>query len=106
MHKNSTNVAKNASSETVTVVGIDLVKNVFAIHGIRGINAAGRPVLAKPSMRRDQVRDVLAQLSPCIIGMKACTGAHHWARQLMKLGISRASRKSRVSGAVPASRFC
>lgn len=42
MNKNSINVAKNASSGAVTVVGIDLAKNVFALHGI---NAAGKAVL-------------------------------------------------------------
>ncbi len=83
MDKHSTNVAKNASLATVTVVGIDLAKNVFALHGI---NAAGKPLLVKPNVPRDQLLAVLAQLPPCIIGMEACTGAHHWARQLIKLG--------------------
>ena len=42
MTKNIINVAKDASLATVTVVGIDLAKNVFALHGI---NAVGKPVL-------------------------------------------------------------
>jgi hypothetical protein len=32
MNKIITNIAKNASAEVVTVAGIDLAKNVFAIH--------------------------------------------------------------------------
>lgn len=83
MEKHSTNVAKNTSAAAVTVVGIDLAKHVFALHGI---NAAGKAILVKPTVRRDQLLDLLAQLPPCIIGMEACTGAHHWARQLIQLG--------------------
>ena len=83
MQKITTNLAANAGSETVTVIGIDLAKNVFAVHGV---NAAGKPVLVRPNVRRDQLLDLLAQLPPCIVGMEACTGAHHFARQLVKLG--------------------
>jgi transposase len=83
MNKITTKVIQHASAEVVTTLGIDLAKNVFALHGI---NAAGKPILTKPMVRREQLLEVLAQLPPCIIGMEACTGAHHWARQLVKLG--------------------
>lgn len=83
MKKVTTKVVQNASVDIVTVIGIDLAKNVFALHGV---NAAGKPILVKPVVRREQLLEVLAQLPPCIIGMEACTGAHHWARQLIKLG--------------------
>ena len=46
----------------------------------------GKTVLVKPNIKRDQLLELLASLPPCIIGMEACTGAHHWARQLIKLG--------------------
>jgi transposase len=58
-------------------------KNVFALHGV---NAFGKVVLARPNVRRDQLLDVLAKLPPCMIGMEACFGAHHWARALNALG--------------------
>ncbi|MFX8653192.1 IS110 family transposase, partial [Acinetobacter baumannii] len=61
----------------------DLTKNVFAIHGI---NAAGKVILVKPAVRRDQLLELLANLPPCIIGMEACSGAHHWARLLIPFG--------------------
>lgn len=83
MSKITTIVAKNASREAVVVVGIDLAKNVFAVHGV---NVAGKTVLVRPSVRRENLLELLAQLPPCLIGMEACTGAHHWARQLIKLG--------------------
>lgn len=83
MSKITTVVAKNVSLEAVAVVGIDLAKNVFAVHGV---NAAGKAVLVRPTVRREQLLELLAQLPPCLVGMEACSGAHHWARQLIKLG--------------------
>lgn len=29
---------------------------------------------------------LIAQLPPCLIGMEACSGAHHWARQFREYG--------------------
>lgn len=66
----------------VTTVGIDLAKNVFTLHGV---DAHGK-VLLRRTVRRDQLLEVLAALSPCLIGMEACSGAHEWARQLSGLG--------------------
>lgn len=83
MNKIDTLTAIDGAANIVTVIGIDLAKNVFALHGI---NAAGKPVLVRPNVRRDQLLDLLAQLPPCTIGMEACTGAHHWARALIRFG--------------------
>lgn len=82
MDKSSTAVIQSVNT-AVAVIGIDLAKNVFAVHGV---NAAGKPVLVKPTVRRGQLLELLAQLPPCLIGMEACTGAHYWARELIKLG--------------------
>ena len=71
------------SANDVTVLGIDLAKNVFAVHGV---NASGKPCLVRPNVRRDQLLDLLAQVPPCIIGMEACSGAHHLARTLVQFG--------------------
>jgi transposase len=68
--------------EKVTTVGIDLAKSVFSLHGVDG---AGRVVLRK-TVRRDQLLEVVAGLSPCLIGMEACSGAHEWARRFQGLG--------------------
>ena len=64
-------------------VGIDLDKNVFAL---QGVDEGGRAALVRPSIRRDQLMEVVAKLPPCTIGMEACSGAHHWARQFVKFG--------------------
>ena len=68
---------------TIVTVGIDLAKNVFAVHGV---DAAGKPVLVRPSVARDKLLELIASLPPCLIGMEACSGAHHWAREFDKLG--------------------
>jgi transposase len=69
----------------ILYVGIDLAKNVFAVHGV---DACGKPALVKPSVRRADLMELLAKLPPCTIGMEACSGAHHWARQLVQFGHS------------------
>lgn len=68
---------------TIVTVGIDLAKNVFAVHGV-GIS--GKPELVKPLVRRNKLLELIASLPPCLIGMEACSGAHHWAREFQKLG--------------------
>ena len=66
----------------VTTVGIDLAKSVFQVHGA---DARGRPLLRR-QLRREQVAEFFANLPPCLVGMEACSGAHHWARKLESLG--------------------
>ncbi|WP_069269086.1 IS110 family transposase [Paraburkholderia nodosa] len=67
----------------IVTVGIDLAKNVFAVHGV---DDAGKAVLIKPRVSRDQLSALIAQLPPCVIGMEACSGAHYWARVFQKCG--------------------
>ena len=66
----------------ITTVGVDIAKTVFQVHGV---DEQGAPVLRK-QLKRGQVLRLFANLTPCVIGMEACRGAHHWARQLQKLG--------------------
>jgi transposase len=61
----------------IVTVGIDLAKNVFAVHGV---DAAGRAVLVRPAVVRTKLLELIVGLPPCLIGMEACSGAHHWAR--------------------------
>jgi transposase len=68
---------------TIATLGIDLAKNVFAVHGV---DKAGKAVLIKPRVMRDQLAALIAQLPPCLIGMEACSGAHHWARMFQQHG--------------------
>ena len=61
----------------ILYVGIDLAKNVFAVHGV---NEAGAAELRQPRLARAKLHTLVASLPPCVIGMEACSGAHHWAR--------------------------
>ncbi len=74
MNKVITLSANSGAENIPTVIGIDLAKNVFVVHAI---NRHGKAVLVKPNVRRDQLLELLAQLPPCIVGMEACSGAHH-----------------------------
>src|SRR5687767_5232085 len=66
----------------IKVVGLDLAKNVFQV---AGLDACGRTVLRR-QLRRREVLEFFANLAPVRVGMEACGGAHHWARELAKLG--------------------
>jgi len=61
----------------IITIGIDLAKNIFAVHGV---NESGRAELVKPRVSRDQLLPLIANLRPCLIGWRACSGAHYWAR--------------------------
>jgi transposase len=67
----------------ILYVGIDLAKSVFAVHGV---NEAGKAELVRPSVARAKLVELIAALPPCVVGMEACTGAHHWARLFMSHG--------------------
>ena len=68
----------------VTTVGLDLAKHVFQVHAV---DASGRVIAAK-ALRRKDVLAFFAALPPCLVGLEACGSAHHWARELIKLGIT------------------
>ncbi len=63
-------------------IGIDLAKHVFQVHGV---DYQDKAVLRK-QLRRNQMLAFFRQLSPCLIGMEACSSAHYWARELQKMG--------------------
>jgi transposase len=67
----------------IVTVGIDLAKNVFAVHGVEG---TGRAALVRTSVARGKLLELIASLPPCLIGMEACSGAHYWARQFQAHG--------------------
>ena len=67
----------------IIAIGVDLAKNVFAVHGV---DETGKAALIKPSVRREALLELIAKMPPCLIGMEACSGAHHWARQFQKFG--------------------
>src|SRR5918994_6907963 len=70
------------SVDHVIRIGMDTSKHIFQLHGV---NAAEQPVLRK-RLRRKEVAGFFAKLSPTVVGIEACGGAHDWARVLGGLG--------------------
>lgn len=68
--------------EEISIVGLDLAKNIFQVHGA---TAEGRPVFRK-KVRRSKLLSLLAGIPTCIVAMEACASSHHWAREIGKLG--------------------
>jgi transposase len=66
----------------VTTIGLDIAKNVFQVHGV---DQRGRVVLRK-RLARAKLLAFFSNLPRCRIGLEACGGAHHWARELQALG--------------------
>src|SRR6516164_6065937 len=66
----------------ISTIGVDLAKNVFQVHGV---DSQGKIVLVR-QLRRQQIMEFFRRLPSCLVGMEACATAHHWARELMKLG--------------------
>lgn len=66
----------------ISTVGLDLAKVVFQVHAV---DKAGKVALKK-ALKRAQVLPFFANLSPCLIGMEACSSAHYWARKLVACG--------------------
>ena len=65
-------------------VGVDLAKNVFQVHGV---DRHDKAVWQRSLKRRQWFADLQQRVSPgAEIGMEACAGAHHWARELEKRG--------------------
>lgn len=68
--------------DEVSIIGIDLAKSVFQLHGV---NSEGEIVLRR-QLRRSQMLEFFREAKPCLVGMEACAGSHYWARELTRLG--------------------
>ena len=66
----------------VTIIGLDLAKRVFHLHGAR---ADGSVAFCK-KLSRAQLLTFLAGQPCCIVAMEACATAHGWGREIAKLG--------------------
>ncbi|TGD41435.1 IS110 family transposase [Pseudotabrizicola sediminis] len=66
----------------VSIIGLDLAKNVFQAHGAE----ADGSVLIRRKLSRAQLLKFLSEQPPCIVAMEACASAHHWGRAIGCLG--------------------
>jgi len=68
----------------ITRVGVDLAKNVFQLHGV---DRSDKLIWKRKLSRKNWLKVLLKETDPsCEIGIEACAGAHHWARELMSKG--------------------
>ncbi len=68
--------------ERIRIVGLDIAKSVFQVHGVDGDGE----VVVRRRLKRARVLPFFASIEPCRIGIEACATAHFWARELGALG--------------------
>lgn len=66
----------------VSTIGLDIAKHVFHAHGA---DALGHQIFSR-KISRGKLLDFFAGQARCLVALEACGGAHHWARELMRLG--------------------
>jgi transposase len=66
----------------VTIIGVDLAKRTFQVHGA----AADGSVVFRRKLSRSQLLPFLARQPACTVAMEACATSHHWGREIAKLG--------------------
>lgn len=66
----------------ITLLGIDLAKNVFQLHGV---DSKGKCVLKK-RLSRTKFIEFMAQLPKCTVVMECCGSAHYWGRKFISYG--------------------
>lgn len=68
--------------ESVSIIGLDLAKRVFQVHGVD----SEHKVVVEKRLQRSELLEWFGNLKPCLVGMEACATAHYWGRELKKLG--------------------
>jgi len=66
----------------VATIGLDVAKDVFQAHGA---DVDGAPLFNR-RLRRAEVLSFFEKLPRCLVGLEACSTAHHWARSIADLG--------------------
>jgi transposase len=70
------------NATTKPVVGVDTAKNVFQLYSV---DIETGEVISK-QLKREQFLPWFVNRSPCLVGIEACGGSQHWARQLQAMG--------------------
>ena len=68
--------------DEVSIIGIDLAKRSFQLHGAR----ADGSVAFRKTLSRGKLFGFVASQPRCVVAMEACASAHHWGREIAKLG--------------------
>ena len=84
MHRCTTQSAGQIIGQVagLQVIGLDIAKSVFQLHTVD--MSTGE--IVNVQLKRAKVLGHFANRAPCLIGIEACGGAHHWARELTAQG--------------------
>src|SRR5688572_27354145 len=66
----------------LNMVGVDIAKRVFQLHWVNGDTGE----VVSLQLKRGVFLEHFANRERCVVGMEACGGSQHWARELRKLG--------------------
>jgi transposase len=77
-----TNIKGGTTMKDISVLGIDLAKAVFQLHGN---DEKGKCILRK-KLRRNQLLHSIEAMNKCVIAMEACSSAHYWGRKFVAAG--------------------
>lgn len=66
----------------VNIIGIDLAKRSFQLHGATATGS----VAFRRKLSREALLAFLAEQPRCLVAMEACASAHHWGREIERLG--------------------
>ena len=75
-------MSHKSTPSTISTIGIDIGKNSFHLVGLDQRGA----IVLQQKVSRAQLERRLVNVPNCLIGMEACSGAHHIGRQLAALG--------------------
>src|SRR6266853_4583471 len=75
-------MAHKSTPSTISTIGIDIGKNTLHLVGLDKRGA----IVLQQKVSRGQLERRLANIPRCLIGMEACSGAHHIGRQLAAVG--------------------
>ena len=68
--------------EEVSIIGIDLAKRSFQVHGARPDGS----VAYRRKLSRGKLLSFIASQPGCTLAMEACASAHYWGREIAALG--------------------
>jgi transposase len=60
--------------ESMSIIGLDLAKRVFQVHGIN----ARQEVVVQKRLRRTEVVAWFSKIARCLVGVEACATSHYW----------------------------
>jgi len=68
--------------EKVSIIGLDLAKNMFQAHGACTDGSVG----FRKKLSRNKVLMFFAAQPRCVVAMEACANSHFWEREIGKIG--------------------